>query len=162
MAYAHMFIRRIATVILAALTGLLCYGRAPQPAQHDLGEIREVSVSCNHMDRSYSYYFRLHREEGKWLFDATCFTHDHEQETVFENLEIGEQEIKALFEILERNDSIAYAENYKKPKKSDFVIMDETTYVFCLTFSDGRQYSTYDCQEELEQFFYRLAENILI
>ena len=36
--------------------------------------------------------------------------------------------------------------------------MDETTYGFCLTFSDGSQYVTLDYQKELEEYFYRLAE----
>ena len=40
-----------------------------------------------------------------------------------------------------------------------FEVMDETTYSFCLTFSDGSQCVTYDAQEKLEDFSYRLAEN---
>ena len=65
-----------------------------------------------------------------------------------------------LLDILERNDSIAYAENYKKPMDSPFEVMDETTYSFCLAFSDGEQYNTLDSQGELEKFFYRLAEQV--
>ena len=110
------------------------------------------------MDRSYGYSFWIHLEQGKWLFNTECFTHDHEVEMVFENREVSSDDTDALFEILEQSGSIAYAENYKKPKDSPFEIMDETTYVFCLTFSDGSQYVTCDRQKELEEYFYRLAE----
>lgn len=145
--------------ILAALAGLFGCSKAPKPAQHELSEIRAVSISCGHMDRSYGYFFWIHPEQDKWLFDAECFTHGHEDETMFENREVSGKDMDALFEILERCDSIAYAENYKKPKKLPiFEVMDETTYSFCLTFSDGTQYVTCDRQKELEEFFYRLAE----
>ena len=149
----------IGVALLAALTGLFGCRKDPEKENHhELSEISAVSISCSHMDRRYGYFFWLHREDGKWLFDAECFTHDHEEETVFENREVSDHEVEALFEILESNDLVTYAENYKKPKKLPFKIMDETIYGFCLTFSDGSQYSTCDIQTELEKFFYRLAE----
>lgn len=144
--------------ILAALTGLFGCSRSLKP-QHTISEISAVSISCGHMDRSYGYFFLIHRENEKWLFDTVCFTHDHENETIFENREVSGKDMDTLFEILERSDSIAYAENYKKPKKLPFEVMDETTYSFCLTFSDGSRYVTCDWQKELEEFFYCLAEN---
>ena len=111
------------------------------------------------MDRRYGYSFWIRAQEGAWLFDAECFTHDREIETVFEKREVSSEDVDTLFAILEQSDSITYAENYKKPKASPFMIMDETTYSFCLTFSDGNQCVTYDAQKELEDFFYCLAEN---
>ena len=144
--------------LLAIFAWLFGCNKTPKPAQHELSEISGVSLSCGHMDRSYSYSFWLHLEEDTWLFDAECFTHDFEEETVFEGREVSSEDMDALFEILERNDRIAYAENYQKPSDSIFEVMDETTYGFCLTFSDGSQYVTYDAQDELRQFFYRLAE----
>ncbi|MGN0661037.1 MAG: hypothetical protein ACI4JX_04880, partial [Oscillospiraceae bacterium] len=140
--------------MLAALTGLFGCNNAPKPARHELSEISAVSIYCSHMDFSYCYSFRIHREQEKWLFDAKCFTHGHEKETVLENCEVGDDDMNALFEILEHNNSIAYAENYKKPMKSPFTVMDETVYGFCLTFSDGNQFVTYNVQKELEEFFY--------
>lgn len=144
--------------LLALLTGLFGCEKSPKPARHELSQISEISIACTHMDRSYGYYFRIHRDGDKWLFDTECFTHGHETETVFENSEVSNENVSKLLDILERNGSIAYAENYKKPKASPFEIMDETTYSFCLAFSDGEQYNTLDSQSELEQFFYRLAE----
>lgn len=157
----HLTYRKAVTVILgllAVFTGLFGCNKGPKPTQHDLSEISAVSISCGHMDRSYGYAFRIHRDQDKWLFNAECFTHDHEVETVFENRDINGEEVDAMFEILKKNDSITYAENYKKPKDSPFVILDETTYGFCLTFSDGKQAVTIDRQRELEEFFYRIAE----
>ena len=145
--------------VLTILTGLFGCSKTPKPAQHIISEISAVSIACAHMDYSYGYYFQIHREQEKWLFDARCFVDDHHKEVAFENRDVSNEDMKTLFEILERNDSIAYAENYKKPKKLPFEVMDETTYSFCLTFSDGSQYTTCDWQKELEEFFYRLAEN---
>lgn len=144
--------------LLAVFAGLFGCGKSPKPAQHSLSEISAVSLSCGHMDRSYGYFFWVHREQDKWLLDAVCFTHDHEDETVFENREVRSNDMDALFEILEQSDSIAYAEKYKKPKNLHFEVLDETTYGFCLTFSDGSRYVTCDRQKELEEYFYRLAE----
>ena len=145
--------------ILTVLTGLFGCNKALKPEHHELSELSSISISCCHMDRSYGYCFGIHRNEEKWLFDTECFTHDHGVETVFENREVSSEDIDELSKILERNGSISYAENYKKPKKLPFEVMDETVYTFCLAFSDGSKYNTNDPQKELEQFFYRLAES---
>ena len=144
--------------LLALLTGLFGCGKSPQNEKHTLSDISAVSIACTHMDRTYGYYFRAHKDQDKWLFDADCFTHDRRVETSFENAALSDEETDALFEILERNDVITYAENYKKPKPSPLFALDETTYSFVLTFSDKNQSVTGDCQTELEEFFYRLAE----
>ena len=144
--------------MFSALTGLFGFRRTPKPARHKLSDISEISISCVHMDFSFGYSFRLHRDEEKWLFDAECFTNNCSEHTGFENRSVSEEDVKTLLEILERNNSISYAENYKKPPKSPFKVLDETTYVFCLAFSDGSRYMTKDRQAEPEQFFYGLAE----
>ena len=43
--------------------------------------------------------------------------------------------------ILENNGTVEFAENYKKPKKSPFVIADESNYALSLVFSDGERYT---------------------
>ena len=77
---------------------------------------------------------------------------------MFENREVRSNDVDALFEILEQSNSIAYVENYKKPKKLPFEVLDETTYGFCLTFPDKSRCVTNDRKKELEEYFYRLAE----
>ena len=66
------------TGLLAVFAGLFGCNKTPKSAQHELSEISGVSLSCGHMDRSYSYCFWIHREQDKWLFNAEYFTHDHE------------------------------------------------------------------------------------
>ena len=153
-------LRRTVTILglAAILVGLFGCNKAPKPARHSISEISSVSISCGHMDRSYGYCFWLRREEDVWLFDAECFIHDHEDEAMFEGREVKSEDVDVMLKIIEQNDSITYAENYKPPKKLPFEVMDETTYSFCLTFSDGSRYLTSDSQAELENFFYRLAE----
>lgn len=143
---------------ISLICGLFGCQKAPQPAKHELSEITAVSISCGNMDRSHSYSFWAHKEDNGWLLDAECFTHTFETETKLENRELSGEDAEELLEILEQNESIAYAENYKEPKKFSAEVADETSYCFCLNFSDGNQYVTYDRQKDLETFFYRLAE----
>lgn len=144
--------------ILALIAGMFGCKKTPKPADYELSDISEVSVSCCHMDYSFGYVFRLHLEDGKWLFDAECFTHDREVQTEFENREVSEEDAVRLLDIVKNNDLITYAANYKKPPASPFVVLDDTTYSFRLTFTDGSYYSTSDCQSEPEEYFYSLAE----
>ena len=61
---------------------------------------------------------------------------------------------------LESGGTVEFAENYKKSKKSPFVIADESNYALSLVFSDGERYigdSLGPADSELESFFYRLA-----
>lgn len=147
--------------VLSMLCGLCGCKKEPKPAQHTLSDITSVSIFSGNMDRRYSYFFRIHKEEDKWLFDTECFTHDREEETAFENREIGSEYVDELLDILEKNDSIAYAENYKAPKSFPvFEAADESSCGFSLTFTDGSKYATEDTQSELEEFFYRLAESL--
>lgn len=144
--------------VFSLICGLAGCHKAPKPAKHELSEISSVSISCGHMDRSYGYSFYVHRVENGWVLEAECFTNQHESETVLENCELSGEDAQALLEILEQNERIAYAENYRKPKKLSAQTADEPAYSFCLTFSDGNQYVTCDRQDGLEEFCYRIAE----
>lgn len=148
--------------VLSLACGLLGCQKEPEPAKHELSQITSVSISCGNMDRRYSYSFWAHKEENGWFLDAECFTYNYETETLFNSCELDSEDEKTLLEILEENESIAYVENYTKPKKSAAHFVDETTYGFCLNFSDGSQYVTFDRQKDLEKFFYRLAEKHIV
>ncbi len=104
-----------------------------------VSDICEVSVTCGHMNRCYGYCFRIRRKNGAWLFDAECFAHNREEETVFEDRAVNGGDIEELPGILERNDGIAYSENYKKPIKIPFRVLDDTSYNFSPTFSEGNR-----------------------
>lgn len=134
-----------------------CANASPTAA-HTISEITSVSISCGEMDRSYSYSFWLHANDDTWLFDASCFTKQHEIETSLTDCVITEEETAAILAILEQNDSIAFVENYVAKHKSNNGIPDASSYGFALTFSDGAQYSADKQQKELETHFYSLAE----
>lgn len=144
--------------MLCFFCGLLGCQKAPKKAKHELSELTAVSISCGNMDRRYSYSFSAKRQENGWLLDAECFTRDRETETVLENRALDSEDASMLLDILEQNESIAYLENYKKTRAFRFWIADETTYGFCLTFSDGSRYTAPDRQSDLEELFYRLAD----
>lgn len=143
---------------LYLICGLFGCQNAPKPAKHELSEITAVSISSGHMDRNYGYSFWAHKKENGWFLNAECFTHNYEAETVLENRELDGEDAETLLEILKQSESIAYVENYKKSKNATVQVADETIYSFCLTFSDGNQYVTCDRQNDLEKFFYHLAE----
>lgn len=143
---------------LSLFFGLSGCKKTAESAKHTLSDITALSISSGNADRRYGYSFWVHKEEQDWLLNVACFLPEQETEIILENYELSNQDIEAIFDILEQNESIAYVENYKQPKKSLFSVMDETTYGFCLTFSDGAQYLSYERQNDLEGFFYRLAK----
>lgn len=146
----------IVLAFLSFISGLFgCKGKTPR---HSAADIRGVSVSCGHSNRSFGYSFWVRTDSKSVLFDADCFTHNRETPTVLEAVEISESEFEELLKIVEEKQLIQYAEKYKKPPKSPFLVLDETTYAFNLTFTDGENFLTKDRQEELESFFYALAE----
>lgn len=145
-------------VLLSLLCGLFGCQGAPKAAKHSLSEISAVSISCGHTDLRLCYSFWLRREEEAWLLNAEFFT--RESKTVLENRRLVGEDAEAVLEILKKNNSIAYVENYRKPKAVFTPTADEDTYVFCLTFSDTRQYTAFGRQRDLEEFFYALAEEI--
>lgn len=115
------------------------------------------------MDFSYGYSFTLSKESGSWRFNAECFTHEHEQQTKFENQSVSNEDIAEMLTTIEQNGTIEYAKNFKKPKKLPFEVLDQTTYGLYLKFSDGSDYnvdSTRHPDSKLESCFYRLAEKL--
>lgn len=144
--------------LLSLTCGLFGCRKAPQAAKHTLSDITAVSISCGHMDRSCCYSFCARKEADVWLLDAECFTQSREAETAFKGRELSGEETDTLLALLEQGDSIAYAESYKKPRRFRARTADETKYGFCLSFSDGNQFTVPERQGALEEFFYRLAE----
>lgn len=136
------------------------WGCKPKPATtvHAISDITAVAISCGEMDQSQSYSFWLHREDDLWLLDASCFTQQKEVETALTDCQITSEEIHAVFEILERNDSIVLSENQAKKATQGSRKTDGSVYRFVLTFSDGTQSTSASRQVELETFFYALAE----
>ena len=169
---------RKAVVIVGLVTMLAgLFGCTEKPGRepiHDTSEVRLVSIGCGHMDYSCCYDFMLKRsdEDGEiqvpdqgaeWLFEGGCFLRGEEERTEFEPTAVRNQSAETLLEIIKSNGIITYVENYKNPKKLNVHVLDETTYSFCIEFSDGQRYIVGNMvpgQWELEDYFYNLGKEL--
>ena len=161
----------ILMVVLAGLIGCTAKPRDAEPV-HDISEVCMVSMGCGHMDYSCCYNFMLKRsaeeaeearQDSGWYFEGGCFLRDEEERTDFEPTLVSSDSAAKLLDIIEANNTIAYAENYKAPKKLKIFALDETTYSFCIKFSDGQQYIISEMvpeQNELEEYFYDLGKEL--
>lgn len=157
--------------VLAGLLGCTAKPRDAEPV-HDVSEVCAVSIGCGHMDYSFCYNFMLKRSAGEagqagadsgWYFEGGCFLRDEYERTDFEPTPVSSESAAKLLDIIEANNTIAYAENYKAPKKLKVFALDETTYSFCIEFSDGQQYIISEMvpeQHELEEYFYDLGKEL--
>lgn len=154
--------RFIRTAILLSLLtvgigGLWGCDKTPAPAAHTAEEITAVAVSHSGMDRSYNHSFYLRTEADEWLFDAACFTCQHEVETELVDCPVTAEEIDECMSVLTENDIIAYVENHSSAKKNNHASDAESSSI-ALTFSDGTQCIAEASRVALETFFYDLAE----
>lgn len=161
-------------VVLAGLTGCTAKPRDAEPV-HDVSDVCAVSIACSHMDYSCCYNFMLKRsteeaakageagQDSGWYFEGGCFLRDEEERTDFEPTLVSSDSAAKLLHIIEANNTIAYVENYKAPKKLEIFALDETTYSFCIEFSDGQRYIISEMvpkQHELEEYFYDLGKEL--
>lgn len=126
-------------------------------------EINVFSMVCGHMDFSFGYSFCLRNEENGWLLDAECFVNNHEEHVEFTEKQVAAADVDALYEIMQKHNTIEFLVKYRKPRKSPFFIADETTYCFSVSFSGGECYQTQSigtAGHELEEYFYGLAAKI--
>ena len=148
--------------LLTIISGLIGCGNTERKGKkHSISDIRVFSMSCCHMDRNYGYLFTVKQNDAKWLFNAECSVENFTEPVELKDIEIGTDDMDALFAVLEKYDTVAYAESYKKRHKPLFDVHDQTVYGFTILFSDE---STCDAEleseprRELENIFYRLAE----
>lgn len=125
-------------------------------AAHTLQELKSVSASCGEADRAHSYSFCVRCDGERWLFDADCFVYGFEIEAYIGSVVLTGGDVDELFELLDKNNCIALAENYKKSVK--VFAPDASEYSFCMTFCDGKQYTISKRHAEAERYFYRLAD----
>ena len=161
-------------VVLAGLFGCTSEPRDAEPL-HDISEVCMISIGCGHMDYSCCYNFTLTRsaeeavEAGKagadsgWYFEGGGFLRDEEERTDFEPTPVSSESAAKLLDIIQANNTIPYAENYKAPRRPKLFALDETTYSFCIKFSDGQQYIISEMVPgygELEEYFYDLGKEL--
>lgn len=145
----------ISMSIVSVILGLFgCAGTSESP-KHGLSELTSVSVSEAGMEQDGGYSFWIRLEDGNWVFEGECGI-DGERVSVTDAKVSGEER-EELFSALEENGAVLYAENYKHRKNSSRV-SDGDSYGFVLTFSNGDRCVTYERQEYLERYFFRLAE----
>lgn len=141
--------------ILTFISGSLGCGKVPEYTADD---IQSVSVSCGHMDYSFSYSFYLRKNENEWLLDAE-FSKDAEQPRIkYEERQIAEEDVKELLDIAADRKVIEKIRRYKKPK-INVMVSDETTYFTSILFADGERLGAAALiSKEMEDCFYRLAD----
>lgn len=142
--------------ILSAIVGIFGCNKAPE---HTANDIRSFSISCNHMDFSFAYFFDIKKSEDGWLFSTECFTDGKSQHTEFENCPVTNEEVENLLDIIREKDVIDSLRRYKEPKLK-FHALDETTYYSSIGFADGESIGakTIVSGDDIESYFYRLAE----
>lgn len=141
--------------ILSVLCGLFGCVKTPD---YTLDDIQSVSVTCGHMDYSYSYSFYLRRTENDWLLDADYATDTEQPRTVFEAVSVSDEDAKALLSVLAEQDVFDKLRRYKKPKIK-FQVADETTYYTSVQFADVEQLSApIYAGDDFVTEFRRLAE----
>lgn len=143
------------TAILSVVCCIFGCGRLPE---YTVDDIRSVSISCGHMDYSYSYSFYIRKAENEWLFDADFALNTEEPRVEFENCSVDNEDVKELLDIVRDREVIKNLRHYKKPKIK-LQISDETTYYTSVLFSDGEQAGApILINQDIETYFYRLGE----
>lgn len=139
--------------------------------RHQVSELSRIFMRCSHSYINGCYSFELYREGEDWLFDADCFIEmvqegsNFPEAARFTGRKAAVADVEELYKILEAGGTVAYVENYKKPKKCPFEEepLDAPSYGFSISFSDGSSYNTEtagEAMQELEGFFYGLAEKL--
>ncbi len=141
--------------IVSVILGLFgCAGTSESP-KHSLSELTSVSVGETGSDQTGGYSFWIRLEDEGWAFEGDCSIGDGNVSVM--DARVTSEEREELFSALEENGAVLYAENYKQRKNSSRA-SDGDSYGFVLTFSNGDQCITYERQEYLERYFFRLAE----
>ncbi|MGN1126262.1 MAG: hypothetical protein ACI4RI_02370 [Ruminococcus sp.] len=146
--------------ILSATMSL--FGCNKNPVKPDR-ELTSVSISQNHMDRTYCYSFWVRKENDSYLFDAECILADDDNneysEVNFTDKEISQEEFEKFTRIDEKYDFISL-KRPKKEKKFKFFALDETTTYFTVKYGDDAfsLYPNGDGYSEVSESFFALAE----
>lgn len=126
------------------------------------GELTSVSISQNHMDRTYCYSFDVQKKNDSYTFNAWCLLEkgDNDYEDIeLENISITEDEF-AKFEKLDEKYNFFSLLKLNKEKKTIFFVPDETITSFSVSYGD-KSFSLYtggDCYIEVYECFVALAE----
>lgn len=126
-------------------------------------ELTSVSISQNHMDRTFCYSFGVRKENGLYLFDAECILVDYDNneysEVNFTDKEITKEEFEEFADLDKKYDFISL-KRPKKEKKSKIFALDETTAYFTVRYGEDAfsLFPNGECYSEVSENFFALAE----
>ncbi|MGN0450236.1 MAG: hypothetical protein ACI4G0_07795 [Ruminococcus sp.] len=145
--------------ILAFVLSLFGCNRNPLKPE---GELTSISISQNHMDRTYCYSFGAYKKNDTYTLDACCMLEkgDNDYEDVeLENVSITEEEF-AQFEKLDKKYDFFSLRKPNKKEKNRYFILDETITNFSVRYGDESfsLYTSGDCYNEVHDCFVALAE----
>lgn len=141
--------------VLSFLTGMLGCGKAANYSEND---IFSVSSTCGHMDFSFSYSFYAVKNDGNWLFSASCAVDTDNPRIEFEDFPINSEDAQKLLRIIKTQNDLEKLRSYTKPIFKAQVL-DETTYYSSIFFSDGENVSAPKrLSDETIEYFYQLAK----
>ena len=145
--------------ILACVLSLFGCNRNPIKPE---GELTSISISQNHMDRTYCYSFGAYKKNDTYTLNAWCLLEkgDNDYEDVeLENVSITEEEF-AQFEKLDKKYDFFSLRKPNKKEKNRYFILDETITNFSVSYGDeGIAVETSgECYKAVNELFFQLAE----
>ena len=140
---------------------LSLFGCTKNPKKPD-NELTSISISQNHMDRTYCYSFGAYKKNDTYTLNARCMIEkgDNDYEDVeLENISITKEEFKQ-FEELDKKYDFFSLRKPNKIEKNIFFVVDETITNFSVSYGDESfsLYTSGDCYNEVHDYFVALAE----
>lgn len=140
--------------ILSLFLGLSGCKKTPEYTPED---IREIHISCGHMDYTYAYSFSLKKADESWLFSADCSINREGPHIELEDCPVAQEEAEEIIEIIREQDIIESVRRFKKPNFK-WHALDETTYYTSFLFADGKVISSAVFgSRDMEELFFCLA-----
>ena len=119
---------------------LSLFGCTKNPKKPD-NELTSISISQNHMDRTYCYSFGAYKKNDTYTLNARCMIEkgDNDYEDVeLENISITKEEFKQ-FEELDKKYDFFSLRKPNKIEKNIFFVVDETITNFSVSYGDYTQ-----------------------
>lgn len=128
-----------------------CSEKSAKPTK----SLTSISISQNHMSRTFCYNFHAERENDGCFLDAWCLIEDGNDyaDIDFNHVEITEEEFNQFAELDKKYDFFSHKKRENKRNKFIFVC-DETTNLFNVNYGNeyfnidtGGEYynAVYDC-----------------
>ena len=141
---------------------LSLFGCTKNPKKPD-NELTSISISQNHMDRTYCYHFWARLENDSYLLDAECLIVDYDnndcEEINLTDAPISEEDFSRFSALDSQYDFYSLLKPIKKEHSKIFVC-DETITNFSVSYGDESfsLYTSGDCYNEVHDCFVALAE----